>query len=354
MGAGASALPAQIDLETAKQFAGDRFDEKAFTEAAKDGSIARDEFLKRVNERSHASREADEVSTSQMRPAWDVQKQDAGIVAVALSLGGTRGGDFLGSEVKEIQESSTEARFIQAWQALGRGDVDKALELADGLLVADKTAEKVYYTRAVCHARKASWRYAMADYSMYLKLVQATSGPSLANALYGRALCLAKLGKRALALRDLDEAIRVGPADEQVTEENPSLVPMATIARFTLLQACPELRKAAAKAAAEERAAAAAKPTSLLAVASAASSAASNSTTSYEGALWRVEMTDLEVAIERALASGKTPLLLDSTPEKAVDAYYMYSPSEVIEAKRLVLDVRVAGVGLEAAREQVR
>ena len=77
MGAGASALPAQIDLETAKQFAGDRFDEKAFTEAAKDGSIARDEFLKRVNERSHASREADEVSTSQMRPvAWDVQKQE--------------------------------------------------------------------------------------------------------------------------------------------------------------------------------------------------------------------------------------------------------------------------------------
>ena len=92
--------------------------------------------------------------------------------------------------------------------------------------------------------RQANWRYALNDYSAYLKLLQQTSGPNLANALYGRALCLAKLGKRQLALKDLDECIRVGPEDEQVTDPNASLVPVAIIARFALLHACPELRKA--------------------------------------------------------------------------------------------------------------
>ena len=105
------------------------------------------------------------VMARSQRPAWDAQKHDAAHVAVALSLGHDKA--VLDTvEIKEMHESSTEARYIQAWQCLGRGDVDKALSLADGLLLVDKTAEKVYYTRAVCHARKANWRFAMADYSM--------------------------------------------------------------------------------------------------------------------------------------------------------------------------------------------
>ena len=82
---------------------------------------------------------------------------------------------------------------------------------------------------------------AMADYSKYLKLQQATSGQWLANAYYGRAVCLAKLGNHAHALRDINECIRVGPVDEQVTDTNASLVPKAKVAKMILLQACPEL-----------------------------------------------------------------------------------------------------------------
>ena len=64
--------------------------------------------------------------------------------------------------------------------------------------------------------------------------------------------------------------------------------------------------------------------------------------------------TDLEVAVEKALASGKTPLLLDNTDDKAVDAYYLYAAATILEAKRVVLEVRSAGVSLEAARSNLR
>ena len=46
MGAGASALPVQLDKATAQKAAGDRWDEAAFDKVAKNGSISRDEFLK--------------------------------------------------------------------------------------------------------------------------------------------------------------------------------------------------------------------------------------------------------------------------------------------------------------------
>ena len=53
-GAGASALPKaealpeHIDKETAKKYAGDKFDEGAFDAAAKDGAVPREEFLKAI------------------------------------------------------------------------------------------------------------------------------------------------------------------------------------------------------------------------------------------------------------------------------------------------------------------
>lgn len=44
------------------------------------------------------------------------------------------------------------------------------------------------------------------------------------------------------------------------------------------------------------------------------------------------------LAIERARALGKTVLLVDPSPDKLIDTYYAYQSSQVIEAKRLVLE----------------
>ena len=54
MGAGASALPAVVDKQTARTFAGDKFDENAFDEAAGTaGTMAREEFLRAAGLGSH-------------------------------------------------------------------------------------------------------------------------------------------------------------------------------------------------------------------------------------------------------------------------------------------------------------
>lgn len=330
-------------------------------EAALAGSSGKDfgRDLPGAAEAAGARQETEEAIDTAMMAAvparrWDAQAHDDAHVAVALSLMRETKAAFVES-ISLKKATNVESMFIETWQCLGRGDVDGALQLADTLLAGDKTNEKYYYTRAVCHARKASWRMSLADYSMYLKLVQTISGPALANALYGRALCLAKLGQRDLALRDLDECIRVGPQDEQLTEPDASLVPMAVVARFCLLQACPELRKRVEKGLADKAKQEAAKPTSLAAAAQQAAAEKASSATSYDDPkLWVVEVTELEVAIEKALSGGRTPLLIDGTRERAVDAYYMYTPSAVVEAKKLVIDVRVAGMPVESAREQLR
>ena len=49
-----------------------------------------------------------------------------------------------------------------------------------------------------------------------------------------------------------------------------------------------------------------------------------------------------------------TALLLDRTPEKVTDNYFMYSDATVVEAKKIVLEVRSAGVSIDAAREGLR
>jgi hypothetical protein len=127
---------------------------------------------------------------------------------------------------------------------------------------------------------------------------------------------------------------------------------MAVIARFALLHACPELAKArdAAMAAAAADATAAASSSA----SSAAKGGGGNDVSSYEGDVWHVLATDLEVAIEKAISSGKTPLVLDGTSDKAVDAHFLYAPATIVEAKQLVLQVRQAGVSLDDAREGLR
>ena len=282
-----------------------------------------------------------------MTRTWDQQVLESAEATAALSLAVSKKSSFLGAEVRE--NNNTEELFANAWRCLGRGALDEALKCADKLLAINPDNEKAYYTRAVCYARSAQWRHALSDYSSYLKLIQITKGPSVANALYGRALCLAKLGKRALALRDLNECIRVGPEDEQVTEDDPSFVPLAKIARFALLTACPELSAAASLQ----------EPATAADGGSAASSAVTsggppNDESVYDGEVWLVLVTDLEVAMAKAVSAGKTPLILDHTQEKAVDGYFLYAPATVIEAKRIVLDVRTAGLPLEAVREELR
>ena len=148
-------------------------------------------------------------------------------------------GSFLGAEVKET--SNSQIMLDDAWKALNVGDLPTAIALTNTLLTRDPTHEKTCFTRALAYARKGEWRFAAADYSQYLKLQQATSGPTLANALYGRALCMAKMGYHAPALRDLNECIRVGPQDEQAGDTDASLVPAAKVAKLVLLKAFPEL-----------------------------------------------------------------------------------------------------------------
>ena len=63
------------------------------------------------------------------------------------------------------------------------------------------------------------------------------------------------------------------------------------------------------------------------------------------------------LAIERARAMGKTVLLVDPSPDKLIDTYYAYQSSQVIEAKRLVLDevtgARSQAEILEGLRQQL-
>ena len=83
----------------------------------------------------------------------------------------------------------------------------------------------------------------------YIRIVNAMYGGafprSLADAHYGRALCHAKLGRRLKALLDLDECIKLGPEDEQLTEEGISCVPSAKVAKCVLCAACPGLEQEA-------------------------------------------------------------------------------------------------------------
>ena len=85
-----------------------------------------------------------------------------------------------------------------------------------------------------------------------------------------------------------------------------------------------------------------------------ASASAADDVSVFEGDVWRVLAPDLEKAVDRAMAAGKTALLLDNTKDKAVDGYYLYAPATIVEAKKVVLDVRTAGTPIETAREGLR
>ena len=136
---------------------------------------------------------------------------------------------FLGAEVQP--KSEEEISLDSAWKALGRGELTTAIQVCSAMLAKDRHNDKLYFTSAYAYARAGEWQWAMADYSAYLRIHEAAAkllsstvkrstltNPTLANAYYGRALCLAKLGCKARALQDLNQCIRLGPADEQVTD----------------------------------------------------------------------------------------------------------------------------------------
>ena len=373
MGAGTSALPSRIDQATAKSLAGDEFDESAFNAAAVDGTVSRDAFMQAAGLATGIGDVDDDdiVDTTAMRSPSNFlasnknassaplkvidQHKSAALekemVTAALSLCHVSKGDaFLGAETRP--DTDAESLFAASWKAIGTGDFVGAIATVEQAIAMDNTNEKLYYTRALCYARTAQWRYALADYSHYLKLTKIIRGPQLANAYYSRALCLAKLGHRLAALRDLDSCIRVGPTDEQANDEHASLVPLATIARYAMVAASPDLGAQAAQAAKAEAAAQQRKASAAAGAAAAEEGGAAD--TIYEGTCWQVAITDLETAVERALRAGRTPLLLDRTREKAVDQYYLYAPATVIEAKRVVLEARVANMALDTVRESLR
>ena len=91
-------------------------------------------------------------------------------------------------------------------------------QVCSTMLATDRHNDKLFFTRAYAYARAGEWQWAMADYSAYLKIHAAAAkllsslkrttfgNPTLANAYYGRALCLAKLGFHERALHDLNQA----------------------------------------------------------------------------------------------------------------------------------------------------
>ena len=189
------------------------------------------------------------------------------------------------------------------------------------------------FRRAVALSQQEAWPEAFRDFDDYIRWQPIGKGikgnKTLANAFYGRALCHVKLNSRAQAVCDLHECIRVGPEDEQMTEDECSRVPAAHVALFALLTACPELEEeAAALKAAHESAA-------LMASAQETDDA---DLACFEGKLWRAPLTQLDGAVKRACDAGKTPLLLDSTG--TADVAFLYQHATVVEAKQLVLEVR--------------
>ena len=191
------------------------------------------------------------------------------ITEAALSLvTDTVKGSFLGAEVQA--KSEAELSLDSAWKALGRGDIAAAIEVCSApevtarhgdptchgrttvlttaqvcstMLATDRHNDKLFFTRAYAYARAGEWQWAMADYSAYLKIHAAAAkllsslkrttfgNPTLANAYYGRALCLAKLGFHERALHDLNQCIKVGPMDEQMNE--------ARVVRIAVVRAWP-------------------------------------------------------------------------------------------------------------------
>lgn len=189
------------------------------------------------------------------------------------------------------------------------------------------------FRKAVALRKDGAWHQAVRELDEFIRYSPDFKGAkgnrTLAEAFYNRALCRARLGQRAHAVHDLHECVRIGPEDEQMTEDDASCVPTAHVALFVLLTSEPHLAEEAQaikEAAADE------------AIAPTEDEADHSDLACFEGKLWRAPVTMLDPAVERSCASGRTPLILDSTG--TADVAFLYKHATIIEAKQLVLEVR--------------
>lgn len=254
----------------------------------------------------------------------------------------------------EPEKSASDEKYAAAWERLNASDLDGAIAAIDDLLVTESQNPKLQYTRGVACVRAGLWeggRNALSEYIMSVRAGGTTAGAPLANAHYMRALCMVKLGYRVQAVKELDASIAAGPPDEQATDAEASMAPLAVVARALLLQ--DEALAKQCRFVSQSEALAKGGVPSWDAPGAAAPSAAPTAAT-FDGPVWRIPVTSLEAALEKCAAAKRTALLLDPSEEKPVDGFFLYATASVIEAKLLVFEMRAAGVALDALQERLR
>tara|TARA_B110001452_G_scaffold144865_1_gene120413 strand:- start:110 stop:1390 length:1281 start_codon:yes stop_codon:yes gene_type:complete len=237
--------------------------------------------------------------------------------------------------------------FAQACGKLRDGDAHACIALLDDLLhtVGSNNSDAARITRAQAFEKLGRWDDARSDYERFIKQHDKKRGKQLANAHYGCALCHAKRGQPLQALVELDKCLAAAPNDdEQMTERSASMAPRARVARYVLLQQA-ELRQQYRRSRGATRRATAAVP---------AMQAINYAEPTLEGRIWRVQAKQLEDALHEAREQRRTTLLLDPSPVRPVDSYFMYGDCTIVHAKQLVLEVRGAGVPVEEARDGLR
>lgn len=67
-----------------------------------------------------------------------------------------------------------------------------------------------------------------------------------------------------------------------------------------------------------------------------------------------IVLTDLEMAIEKALNEGLTPLIVDNSEDNKVDTYFSYGNGFLLDSKKLGLDRSMKKVPLKDLMEEAR
>jgi len=67
--------------------------------------------------------------------------------------------------------------------------------------------------------------------------------------------------------------------------------------------------------------------------------------------VWHVKLTELQESLMQARLKGKTPLIIDNTPQHRVEVYFSYSEAHIIECKKMIMD-KVKGTPLSEILEE--
>jgi len=254
------------------------------------------------------------------------------------------------AEFRTPATASIDAMYDTGWLAYTEGRCAEALEALNRVLALVATHERARFARGLCFLSLDQPLEAERELSTYLSLV-AFQQLNTCDALFFRAMALSALGERHRALADLDAAIAHKPGCTGGCACGMSCrAPDAVLARFALLldhgtraaytgeRASTALGDAAPAGEREE-------PSS--------GEAASHAFT-LDGPVWTVPMHQLGVALERAGAADRIALLVDSSLDRSVDAFFLYMASTLVEVKRLVVRMRTGAATLDDAREELR